>query len=87
MLFHLINLHETDLISILITIYENFQNYGKLWKIYYPGPGGVNKPASLEQYRMGAKLFSGTTYMRNNIVHNKKKQLSYVKVNGFHCNT
>ena len=40
--------------------------------IYYHGGGGNETSflAHLRQYIMGAKLFSGTTYMRNNITVN-----------------
>ena len=45
-------------------------NRGKT--IYYHGGGGNENSflAHLRQYIMGAKLFSGTTYMRNNITQN-----------------
>ena len=45
-------------------------NHGKT--IHYHGGVGneVSFLAHLRQYIMGAKLFSGTTYMRNNITLN-----------------
>ena len=44
-------------------------NRGK--SIYYHGGGNETSfLAHLRQYIMGAKLFSGTTYMRNNITVN-----------------
>ena len=74
MLFHPIFLYEYDLICICITINELVKtNEGKSWKNYIlPWWGGNETPflAHLRQYIMGAKLFSGATYMRNNITVN-----------------
>ena len=82
-LFHPIFLYENDLICIYITINELFKrlllmnslkemraNHGKTID-YHGGCGNETSfLAHLRRYIMGAKLFSGTTYMRNNITVN-----------------
>ena len=47
-------------------------NHGKYIYRYYHGGGSneISFLAHLKQYIIGAKLFSGTTYMRNNIIVN-----------------